>query len=286
MGDSLNQNIQSPSNAPKDDAAADFANGPSLPTTKKASRSTLSENSPKPHHKGATIAKWVKRILHLAVLFLSIYLIITISIDTFNGGGIEDYHRPGFLKTQVIICMVFLVDFFVELFMANEGKWRYFFTHFIFLVVSIPYLWIIHHIGFQYITPRAAYLIQYIPLVRGGYALALVVGWLTANKAANLLFTYLITLIATVYFASLAFFMFEQNVNSAVQTYSDALWWACMDMTTVGSSIQAMTPLGRILSVLLAALGMMMLPIFTVYITNIIQGHHSKKMAKSTPPSD
>ena len=42
-----------------------------------------------------------------------------------------------------------------------------------------------------------------------------------------------------------------------------------MDVTTVGSNIIAMTTTGRVLSVLLAALGMMMFPIFTVYVTQI-----------------
>ncbi len=43
-----------------------------------------------------------------------------------------------------------------------------------------------------------------------------------------------------------------------------------MDVTTVGSNIEAVTGVGRVLSVLLAALGMMMFPIFTVYVTNLI----------------
>lgn len=78
-------------------------------------------------------------------------------------------------------------------------------------------------------------------------------------------------LLATVYFASLAFFVLEHKVNPLVTDYGDALWWAFMDVTTVGSNIIAMTTTGRVLSVLLAALGMMMFPIFTVYITNLIQ---------------
>ena len=77
-------------------------------------------------------------------------------------------------------------------------------------------------------------------------------------------------LLATVYFASLAFFVLEHKVNPLVTDYGDALWWAFMDVTTVGSNIIAMTTTGRVLSVLLAALGMMMFPIFTVYITNLI----------------
>ncbi|MEG1763414.1 MAG: potassium channel family protein, partial [Bacteroidales bacterium] len=62
----------------------------------------------------------------------------------------------------------------------------------------------------------------------------------------------------------------ERNVNGMILDYWDALWWACMDMTTVGSDINAITPIGRILSVALAGTGMMMLPIFTAYITDRI----------------
>lgn len=104
--------------------------------------------------------------------------------------------------------------------------------------------------------------------------MAIVVGWFTYNRATGLFFTYLFTLISTVFFASLVFFMFERNVNNLVVDYYSALWWASMDVTTVGSNIEAVTPVGRVLSVVLAALGMMMFPIFTVYITNIIQRHN------------
>ena len=84
-------------------------------------------------------------------------------------------------------------------------------------------------------------------------------------------------LLATVYFSSLAFFVLEHRVNPLVNGYGDALWWAFMDVTTVGSNIIAQTVTGRVLSVLLAALGMMMFPIFTVYITNLIQQSNKRR---------
>lgn len=78
-------------------------------------------------------------------------------------------------------------------------------------------------------------------------------------------------LLATVYFSSMIFFVLEHKVNPMVHQYSDALWWAFMDVTTVGSNIYAMTVTGKVLSVVLAALGMMMFPIFTVYVTSLVQ---------------
>lgn len=86
-------------------------------------------------------------------------------------------------------------------------------------------------------------------------------------------------LLATIYILSLVFFVAELKVNPLVKDYADALWWAFMDATTVGSNIIAVTFIGKVLSVVLAALGMMMFPIFTVYITSIIERRNKEKEA-------
>ena len=199
-------------------------------------------------------------ILHVIILLLSLFLVISISVDT---------------KVQLWICILFLFDFILELFLAKD-KLRYFSTHFLFLLVAIPYQNIIAYMGWTF-SPEITYMLRFIPLVRGGYAMAIVVGWLTYNKASSLFVSYLTMLLATVYFASLAFFVMEHKVNPLVTGYGDALWWAFMDVTTVGSNIIAVTATGRVLSVLLAALGMMMFPIFTVYVTSLIQKKNKEK---------
>ena len=204
--------------------------------------------------------------LHLLVLILSIYLIWTISYDTFN--GISAFKQPRFIKIEFWICVVFIMDFFIELFLSQR-KGHYLLTHFLFLVVSIPYGALINHYGWNF-GAETTYLVRYIPLVRSGYALAIVVGWFTYNKATGLFVTYVVTLVATVYFSSLVFYVFEHGVNSGVTDYDDALWWAAMDVTTIGSNIVAVTPVGRVLSVVLAVFGIMMFPVFTVYVTSLI----------------
>lgn len=210
--------------------------------------------------------------MHILVLLLSLFLVISISIDTFK--NIAFYKEPKFMEIQFWICIAFLLDFFAE-WILSEKKWHYLLTHFLFLLVSIPYSALIEYYDLS-LSKELAYLIRYMPLVRGGYALAIVCNWLTANRATGLFLSYTISLVATLYFSSIIFFVFEQHVNPLVNSYNDALWWAAMDMTTVGSNIIAITPVGRILSVLLAALGMMLFPIFTVYITNIIQSHNKR----------
>lgn len=219
--------------------------------------------------------KGIYGILHVIILLLSLFLVVFISIDTFK--GIPFYTLTVYMKVQFWICILFLFDFILELALSKD-KWRYFGTHFIFLLVAIPYQNIISYMGWTF-SEEVTYLLRFIPLVRGGYAMAIVVGWLTYNRATGLFVSYLTTLLATVYFASLAFFVMEQKVNPLVVHYTDALWWAFMDVTTVGSNIIAVTPTGRVLSVLLAALGMMMFPIFTVYVTSLIQKKNKEKEA-------
>ena len=212
-------------------------------------------------------------ILHVIILLLSLFLVISISVDTFK--GIPFYTQSLYMKVQLWICILFLFDFILELFLSKD-KLRYFGTHFLFLLVAIPYQNIIAYMGWTF-SPEITYMLRFSPLMRGGYAMAIVVGWLTYNKASSLFISYLTMLLATVYFASLAFFVMEHKVNPLVVGYGDALWWAFMDVPTVGSNIIAVTATGRVLSVLLAALGMMMFPIFTVYVTSLIQKKNKEK---------
>lgn len=216
--------------------------------------------------------KGIYIFLHVSVLIMSLILIYSISRDTLE--GIAFYEHSRFMHLQFWICVGFMADFFIELFLAKK-KWYYLKTRIIFFVVAIPYQAILYKFNLIYNVPeQLLYLLRYMPLIRGGFTLAIVVSWLTYSKVAGLFFTYIIILVSTVYFASLTFFLFEHGSNPTVTTYHDALWWATMDVTTVGSNITAVTTVGRVLSVVLAAMGMMMFPIFTVYITNIVTRHN------------
>jgi len=213
------------------------------------------------------LIKDIYYVLHVIILILSLFLVISISIDTFN--NIPFQTETSYLKIQLFICLFFLFDFFLELFLS-ERKGKYLRTHILFFIISIPYLNIIDYLHIE-LTEELKYFVRFIPLVRGGYALAIIVGRFTNSKVTGLFISYLTMLLATVYFSSLLFFSIEQDLNPGITNYSDSLWWAFMNVTTVGSNIYAVTIAGKVLSVILAALGMMMFPIFTVYITSVFQ---------------
>lgn len=218
--------------------------------------------------------KDIYNVLHVVILLLSLFLVISISIDTFN--NIPFQTESSYLKVQLWICIIFLFDFFFELFLSKQ-KIKYLRTHFIFFIISIPYLNIIDYYHLE-LTEEVKYFVRFIPLIRGGYALAIIVGRFTKSKVTGLFVSYVTMLLATVYFSSLLFFAIEHKLNPGIHQYTDSLWWAFMNVTTVGSNIYAVTIAGQILSVVLAALGMMMFPIFTVYITSVFQRVNKKNM--------
>jgi hypothetical protein len=215
--------------------------------------------------------------LHLMVLFFSFLLIVYISIDTFH--GVVYYRQVEFLDFQCWVCLLFLLDFFWEWRKAPR-KWHYLRTHFLFLLVSIPYLTILRLTHWE-LPNDWSYLIRFAPLVRGGYALALLVGSFTSSRTTTLFYSYLTILASAIYFVSLVFYNAELHVNPDLHSYPEALWWACMDVTTIGSNIIAVTPVGRLVSFLLVAMGVMMFPIFTVFITHEVERRKRKERKKS-----
>lgn len=74
------------------------------------------------------------------------------------------------------------------------------------------------------------------------------------------------------YLASLVFYDYEILVNPRLADYGDALWWAWMNVTTVGAAIFPVTAVGKVVCVLLPIVGMIFFPIFTVYISQYYTG--------------
>ena len=78
--------------------------------------------------------KGIYGILHIIILVMSLFLVISISVDTFK--GIPFYTQSSYMKTQLWICIWFLFDFVLEFFLAKH-KGRYLRTHFIFLLYGL-----------------------------------------------------------------------------------------------------------------------------------------------------
>lgn len=222
-----------------------------------------------------TVRRRLLLLLHLLVLAASVLLVLVISWDTFR--NLSFAADPFYRKVQYWICLFFLFDIAAE-WLISPHKGRYLLKNLMFIVVSIPYASIIHHYGLD-VPGQLAYLLRFMPMLRAAYVLWLVGKTFTANRVASMFTAYLTLLVMTLYFGSIMFFIEERVVNPGVHSYWDALWWAVMDMTTCGSSIDELTPTGQVLGVVLAAEGLILFPVFTVYVTNAFTKGKTSKIS-------
>lgn len=213
--------------------------------------------------------------MHTIVLILSVILIVYISYDTFTS---RDFlTNSHYMTFQLWVCIVFIIDFFVEL-VLSPHKWRYVGHRAFFLLISIPYLNVVNLLGIH-LSPEALYFVRFIPLLRGALALSIVFGYFSHNAVTSLFMSYLVILLMIVYFCSLIFYQCEQAVNPQVDTYWTALWWSGMNMSTVGCNISPITVAGRIIAVVLPIAGMIIFPLFTVYLTDYVKRHTGKNQS-------
>lgn len=175
----------------------------------------------------------VQALTNLIVLILSVLLIVFISVDTFE--KIDFLENTAYMHFQLWVCLVFIADFFVGLHYAGD-KWRFFRHRIAFLLLSIPYLNIINALDIR-LTADTLYFVRFIPLARGALALAIVISYVSSNAVTSLFMSYISIMLLVTYFCSLIFFQKEQPVNPQVDTYWTALWWAAMNMSTVGCDI-------------------------------------------------
>ena len=205
--------------------------------------------------------------LHLSAFMLSLLLVISISIDTFR--GIPFYEDTNYLDLQFWICVLLMVLFALEVYTA-QNSWQYLGRHFLFLLLIVPYLTLFDWWGVE-MSPQIEFLFRFIPLVRGYIAFTIIAYGLLRDLVSGLLITYIVVLFSFIYYCSLIFYVLEVNVNPMLHSFWDSLWYSCMTATTAGCNISAVTNVGRVISVLLALAGMMLLPVFTVYLTNLIR---------------
>lgn len=205
--------------------------------------------------------------LHLSAFMLSLLLVISISIDTFR--GVHFYDDANYLDLQFWICLMLMALFFIEVYHADDS-WRYFGRHFFFFLLTIPYLPLFDWFGVD-LSNESEYLFRFIPLIRGYVALTILAYGLLRDLASGLLITYIVVLFSFIYYCSLIFYVLEVDVNPQLHTFWDSVWYACMTATTAGCNITATTAVGKVISVLLALAGMMLLPVFTVYLTSLIR---------------
>lgn len=210
------------------------------------------------------LRKYTLSVCRAMVLILSLMLIVYISDDTFR--SVPFLNNRTYMKFQLWVCVFFLIDFFVEFFFADDKR-AYLGSRWFFFLISIPYLNIIKQCDIHF-SESVLYYLRFVPLLRGAYSLSMVVGYVSQNRAVSLLWQYVAILASAVYILALIFYYQEYGTNPDVKDFWDALYWAAMNMVTVGCYFTAVTPVGKVISVILPILGMMIIPLITAYVTD------------------
>jgi hypothetical protein len=73
-----------------------------------------------------------------------------------------------------------------------------------------------------------------------------------------------------VYFSSIIFYAKEAAVNPSVTSYGISLWWCCLEATTLGAPFSPVTVIGKVLACIVSLLGIVMFPLFTVYLSDLV----------------
>ena len=216
---------------------------------------------------------YLHRVMDFVVITLSIMLIVWISIDTFEKIDFLQNHQ--YMEFQFWVCVVFIFDYIVEVF-SSEERGRTARKRLLFLLLSIPYLNIINQLNLH-LSHDALYFVRFIPLMRGALAMSIVIGYLSKNAISSLFLSYITIMLLVAYFGSLIFYQREYGVNPEVKSYGDALWFTAMNLVTVGCNISPVTVSGKVVAVILPITGMIIFPLFTVYLTNYVSRNTKEK---------
>lgn len=213
----------------------------------------------------------IRNCLSILRVIAGLVLLAAISWEIIAGDHI--HISQTYLVIQLIVCIVFLCDFFVR-WAAAECKGKFFWCNLPYFLLSIPWLNIFDWSGWR-MTHDWGILVGLIPLLRAFLAMVIVVRWMVSgNKMRRLFWAYIFTVVVFTYISALVFYDYEVLVNDKLHGFGNALWWGWMNVTTVGAEIFAVTAVGKIVTILLPSLGMMFFPIFTTY---ILQEYTHKK---------
>ena len=203
-------------------------------------------------------------VLNAISLIASVILLAGISFEVTGGERVIFSERYRML--QLVVCSIFFTTAVFRL-VVPRCRREHWLRDTIFAIASLPYIDILEWSGAD-IAHRSQRLIAFAPVVISIMATVVILEWLIDGRKKRLMVAYVLTVTMFTYISALAFYDCEIGINSHLKSFGDALWWAGMNVTTVGAEIFPVTAAGKVISVMLPVVGMMFFPIFTVYISD------------------
>lgn len=206
--------------------------------------------------------------LNIIILFLSVYVLIALLIDTI-------FKLPSEISRllqiiDVFVCCIFLLDFIIRFYRA-EKKLEFMKWGWIDLVSSIPTIDFLR-------TGRALRLIRLLRIIKAFRSTKNLVNHMFKNKAEGTFTSVGVIALLLVIFSALAILQVEDDPNSNIKTAEDALWWAYVTITTVGYGDRfPVTTEGRLIASLLMTAGVGLFGTFAGYVSSLFLQTNSKQ---------
>lgn len=206
--------------------------------------------------------------LNILVLFLSIYVLGTLLVDTFFELPLEISRVIDY--TDHLICVIFLIEFSIRFYRA-ESKLQFMKWGWIDLIASIP--------AIDYLRAgRMFRLIRILRVIRGFRSTHQLVNHIFRNKALGTLTSVSIFTILFIFFSVLAMLIVEDAPDSNLKTAEDAFWWAWSTVTaSYFGPYYPVTAEGRIIGGILKIVAMGFIGTFVGYAASIFIGEKTEE---------
>jgi len=207
-------------------------------------------------------------LLDLLVLVLSVYVLVTLLIDTFFTVPQEISKILAFLDNA--ICVFFLIEFGVRFYRA-ESKMQFMKWGWIDLISSMP------NVDFLR-AGRTLRLIRLLRILRAFRSTKHLVNHVFRNRAQGAFTTVIVLAVILIIFSSISILQLETDPSSNIKTAEDALWWSYVTITTVGYGDRyPVTTGGRIIGALLMTGGVGLFGTFTGFVSSWFLGGGRKE---------
>ena len=206
----------------------------------------------------------VANVLNTISLAASVVLLISISLEVAD--RTDRLLSEGYRTLQLVVCSIFFATAIFRL-LIPEYRRHHWFRDILFAAASIPYINILEWSGVA-LESRYERIVAFAPVLISVMATVVILEWLIEGRKRRLMAAYILTVTMFTYISALLFYDCEMGVNGQLKSFGDALWWACMNVTTVGAEIFPVTTVGKVVCVVLPVVGMMFFPVFTVYISD------------------
>lgn len=197
--------------------------------------------------------------LDLLIVFLSVYVLIALVIDSFMTLRPEMHDLLQLIDDA--ICIIFLYDFFLRLH-RSENKLAFLKWGWIDLISSIPALPFVRY-------GRAIRLVRLFRILRAFRSLKVLSQYMFRSRVKGTFAAVATVTVMMVIFSSISVLTVETSPESNIRTAEDAVWWSLVTVMTVGYGDKfPVTSEGRIIGVLLMFVGVGTFGTFTAYVAS------------------